>query len=398
VGVRLEADVAIVGGGIAGLWVLGELRQAGYTALLCERETLGCGQTVASQGIIHGGTKYALTGSLSAAARAIGAMPARWQRALTGQGSVSLRGARLLSDYQYLWSTGELSSRLTGFLAGRLMRSRVSRQAPESGPELFRNPDFSGVLYRLQEPVLDVYSVLGALRAQFLSSLLAVDLPAAEMSETADGRLVLKGRFAAGVSLCLTAKSVVVTAGIGNETFAVVRHAGAAQRRPLAMVLARGDLPLLYGHCLGPGYLPRLTITTHRDAQGRAVWYIGGAVAERGVTLAIDAHIKETRQVLREALPWFDFDGVEWSTLNVARAEPKVAGGQRPDSAAVITDGALMLAWPTKLALAPVLAERVLAILRARNVTPTHRQLCDLDCYPRPRLAEYPWDRELQWS
>jgi hypothetical protein len=378
--------------------VLGELRQAGYKVLLCEREMLGCGQTVASQGIIHGGTKYALSGTMSEAAKAIAAMPARWRQALAGEGSVSLDGARVLSDYQYLWSTAGLGSRLAGFFAGKVMRSRISRQAPESGPELFQTPSFSGVLYRLQEPVLDVRSVLEVLRAQFLPSLLAVDLVAPQTRETADGRLVLTGRLADGTSVFIRAKSVVATAGIGNEAFTARRSIVAAQRRPLAMVLGRGDLPPLYAHCLGSGYLPRLTITTHRDAHGRSVWYIGGGVAERGVTLATEAHIEETRRVLRETLPWLDCDGVEWSTVNVDRAEPHVTGGGRPDTAQVITDGALVLAWPTKLALAPVLADRVLAALRAQNVTPTHRQPCDLDRYPRPRVAEYPWDRELLWS
>jgi hypothetical protein len=317
---------------------------------------------------------------------------------LAGEGSVSLRGARVLSDYQYLWSTAGLGSRLAGFFAGKLMRSRIRRQAPESGPELFQNPRFSGVLYRLQEPVLDVRSVLGVLRAQYLSDLLEVNLVARETRKTAGGKLVLTGRCTDGASVCLTANCVVVTAGTGNEAFAVCGSTGATQRRPLSMVLARGDLPLLYAHCLGPGYLPRVTITTHWDAQGRSVWYIGGAVAERGATLATEAHIEETRNVLREALPWLDFNGVEWSTVNVDRAEPEVDGGGRPDTAAVTTDGALVLAWPTKLALAPILADRVLAILRAQNIIPTHRHLSDLDRYPRPRVAAYPWDRELQWT
>ena len=58
-------DVAIIGGGIAGTWLLRLLSQKGYNAILLEQNELGCGQTLASQGMVHGGLKYALTGLLS---------------------------------------------------------------------------------------------------------------------------------------------------------------------------------------------------------------------------------------------------------------------------------------------------------------------------------------------
>jgi glycerol-3-phosphate dehydrogenase len=64
-------DVAIVGGGIAGLWLLARLRQRGYGALLIESERLGAGQTICAQGIIHGGAKYACTGRVSDSAKAL---------------------------------------------------------------------------------------------------------------------------------------------------------------------------------------------------------------------------------------------------------------------------------------------------------------------------------------
>ena len=75
----LETDICILGGGIAGLWLNARLRQLGYSTLLVERGALGGGQSVKSQGIIHGGTKYALNGKLSSAAEAIAGMPERWR-------------------------------------------------------------------------------------------------------------------------------------------------------------------------------------------------------------------------------------------------------------------------------------------------------------------------------
>ncbi len=86
----VTVDVAIFGGGIAGLWLLNRLRAEGYSALLLESGALGGGQTCKSQGIIHGGMKYALTGSLNADALAVSDMPEIWRACLEGKGEIDL--------------------------------------------------------------------------------------------------------------------------------------------------------------------------------------------------------------------------------------------------------------------------------------------------------------------
>ena len=78
-GQELHVDVAIVGGGIAGLWLLNRAANAGYSTLLIEKAALGAGQTLASQGMIHGGVKYMLGGITTGASETIAGMPARWQ-------------------------------------------------------------------------------------------------------------------------------------------------------------------------------------------------------------------------------------------------------------------------------------------------------------------------------
>ena len=70
-----STDIVVFGGGVAGLWLLNRLRSEGYGAILFESDSLGCGQTVASQGIIHGGLKYALKGSLKGSANVLANMP-----------------------------------------------------------------------------------------------------------------------------------------------------------------------------------------------------------------------------------------------------------------------------------------------------------------------------------
>ena len=46
----IDCDVILFGGGIAGLWLLGRLREAGYAALLLESRARGGVQTTASHG------------------------------------------------------------------------------------------------------------------------------------------------------------------------------------------------------------------------------------------------------------------------------------------------------------------------------------------------------------
>ena len=139
---HLQVDIAILGGGIAGLWLLNRVRAAGYHAVLFEAEALGSGQSVASQGMIHGGVKYTLGGALSGASEAIADMPAHWRRCLAGDGDVDLRGTRILSDHFYMWSSDNALSRVTTFLASKALRGRVDALKPRDYPALFQHPAF----------------------------------------------------------------------------------------------------------------------------------------------------------------------------------------------------------------------------------------------------------------
>jgi glycerol-3-phosphate dehydrogenase len=139
---QLNVDVVIFGGGIAGLWLLSRLRQAGYHTLLLETESLGAGQTRYSQGIIHGGTKYALTGKLTASSESIFSMPKIWRDCLNGKGEVDLSTATILSEHQYMWSTPNLLSRLSGFFASRVVRGRMVAVNKNNRPAVFQNKKF----------------------------------------------------------------------------------------------------------------------------------------------------------------------------------------------------------------------------------------------------------------
>ena len=122
----LSTDILVVGGGIAGLWLNARLRRAGYSTVLVENKALGGVQSMRSQGIIHGGTKYALHGALTGASEAIADMPSLWRECVAGTGELDLRGVRVLSDAHYLWSPGGLAGNLTSFFASKAVRSRVA--------------------------------------------------------------------------------------------------------------------------------------------------------------------------------------------------------------------------------------------------------------------------------
>ena len=57
-GMPYTYDIILFGGAIAGLWLSNVLLREVYDVILIESDRLGCAQTQASQGMIHGGQKY----------------------------------------------------------------------------------------------------------------------------------------------------------------------------------------------------------------------------------------------------------------------------------------------------------------------------------------------------
>jgi glycerol-3-phosphate dehydrogenase len=395
---EIETDIAIFGGGIAGLWLLGRLREAGYSALLLESRALGGVQTIASQGIIHGGTKYALTGKLTGASDAIAAMPGIWRACLRGEGELDLSRVPLLTDHQHLWSTGRLASEMAGFFASQVMRSRMDALPPEQCPEILRHPGFSGHVYRLDEPVLDVAALTAELAHRYGEYCLQLDPKELHIGEGTPPLLELRDPDAG--SLNLRAHHLVLAAGAGNERLlaALGRGKPAMQRRPLHMLMLRGRLPTLYAHCLGAGATPRITVTTHPAANGARVWYLGGHIAESGVERSAQKQIAAGRRELEQLLPWLDLESMQWAGFRVDRAEPRQPGGRRPDRPFLESRDSISVAWPTKLAFTPALAAELLQELKRTGITPGGSTQTPSIPWPRPPLAPPPWEEVREWS
>jgi glycerol-3-phosphate dehydrogenase len=386
----ISTDVLIVGAGVAGLWLNARLRRLGYSTVLVERASLGGEQTIKSQGIIHGGTKYALHGALTGASEAIADMPRRWREALAGTGELDLSSTRLLSDAHYLWSPGTLAGNLTSFFASKAVRGRVDQVKGEQLPPALQDRAFKGKVYRLAELVIDVPSLLANLAQLAGDSLLA-----GEHIEPLHEAGALVGLRVDGREI--RAQRVVLSAGSGTEALlhALGLEQPAMQRRPLHMVLAKGhNLKPLYAHCLGGGPKPRVTVTTHPAADGQWVWYLGGDLAEAdGVAREPAAQIAAAQQEIAGLLPWVDQTQVRWATLRVERAEPAQSGLVRPDNAFLAEQQGLLVGWPTKLALAPDFADRVLASFERDGIRPTTQ--ADLANLPRPPLGVPAWEQLL---
>ena len=399
----IETDVIVIGGGIAGLWLFRTLNLKNYKTVLLEQDSLGGGQSIKSQGIIHGGTKYTLTGNLTGASQAISGMPDRWRKALEGKGGKNepdLSTAGILSEHHYLWSPGDIGSRMTSFFASKAVRGRVKPLESDEFPAIFKHDGFRGKVYALNEIVLDIASVVKALVADLEQQTIKVD-----WSENGNARLVsTSGNIdyieiqQADKTIHLKAKRYVTTAGEGTE--ALMNLWGIEkpkmQVRPLHMALVRLDHPEpIYAHCLGTSALPRITVTSHPDKDGKWVWYLGGGIAEDGVKLSEEELIATAKRELGKLLPWVNLEDAEWGTLRVNRAEPKQSKLLRPDAAFCQAVNNGIVSWPTKLALAPNLTDEVVRMLEEAGIAPSLDALEIPRDLPQPEICPNFWSDVL---
>lgn len=391
---KIECDVLIFGGGVAGLWLLDELRRRSCRALLLESRALGAGQTIASQGILHGGLKYSLGGLVDASSRAVAEMPQRWRDSLAGSAAPDLRSVRVLSPCCYMWRTDSLASRAGLMAAKVVVRTAIEKTDADSRPQALAH--CPGEVLRIDEQVLDARSLLEGFLAVHRDTIVRIETgPVDFNTPAADSVQVELKLFGDSEKTRLTARHVVFAAGEGNE--ALRKSAGLEtdimQRRPLHMVMVRGDLPTLYGHCID-GNKTRATITSNTSADGRVVWLVGGEIAELGVALEEHALVAFAREELRSVLPGVNFKSTQWATYRINRAEGRATGNRRPEGVVWRREGAVLTAWPTKLVLAPQLAREIADTL---NFPPEHPAFTLPNHWPRPDVAAPPWENAREW-
>jgi hypothetical protein len=293
-------------------------------------------------------------------------MPRAWADSLAGRTAPDLRAARLLAQSMLLWHGRGGTARAGAGLAARLLAARVCELSSAERPALLAHGALAPRVFAVNEPVVDVPSLVSALVSAHAGAIGVVDWQHAHFLRDVTGRV-------SGVDhdgLLLRAATTVLCAGAGNQQLLARLDARtpSMQRRPLRQVLVKDRvLRPLYGHCIGSHGQVRLTVTSHRHRDGAWVWYLGGGLAERGASLEPAALIEAARAELSELFPTLDLAHAAWRTQLALRAEP-AARGRRPDDVFVgKMPGApgAVVAWPVKLALVPRMAERVEALLGA---------------------------------
>jgi len=400
--VVIEKDALIIGGGIAGLWLLNRLKSASYQVMLLDKNPLGSGQSVASQGMIHGGIKYALTGSLTSATAAIADMPAHWRACLSGQGDVDLRGTRLLSEHYYMWPRNSLRSRLNAFLGSKALRGKVSTVKTADYPAFFKGR-INGPLYELSDIVLDVPSLLYCLSERYRSDIKLVSPQNLSFEHAEDGSIRELHYRHQDQDYVIRAKRYLICSGEGSAELLKKMLPDAAlpdhlqmQLRPLQMTLLKHNLKdPLYVHCVADqlSTTPEVTITSHQCSDGKTAWYLGGELAESGTDRSPDEQIVSARNKLAELFPWVDLSLAQWHSFYIQRAEAKTPDGLRPETASIHTHRNVVLCWPSKLTLAPHLGQQLIDHFHTEGIYPgSEYHNPDLSGWPFPGLASPPWE------
>jgi glycerol-3-phosphate dehydrogenase len=379
-------DMVIIGGGIAGLWTLASAREKGLNAILLEKSALGCGQTISSQGIIHGGSKYALAGSMSLATNMISDMPNTWINAIKGNSDIKLSNVEVLSDTQHLIPSSGIDTQLLSFLGSKTMASHTEKIGKKSLPAQYQTLGINRSIFRLNEIVLNIETLLKSFQDQYGDYIFQANVN--ENNIHSDANALYQHNIYIENST-IHCHYIVIACGENMTTFP--KKTTVMQTRPLHMVMVKGkSLPAIYAHFIGRSTKPVITITSHPTSDHQTVWYLGGDLAENGVDKNENAQIDEAKKLLKKLTPKLDLSHeLIFSTHRINRAEPAQNTLTRPDDAFINNNNNIISGWPTKLALAPRFAEKVLAETHT-NIKSTQANRIDL-ILPHPSIATFPW-------
>lgn len=391
---HIKVDAVILGGGIAGLWTLNCLRRAGYQAILLEKSSLGDGQTIHSQGMIHGGVKYTLQGTSNKLATVIDTLPQYWSKCLAGEGEIDLSEVQHLSNYQYLWSASRLTGTISKLLIENVLKTKVTKLKQAQYPSILQAIHSEGQVFRMSAPVLDSKSLIEQLAAPYQNDLLKIDPKAFELVFDDQYNINHINLRLNQEPLKLSASRYIFTAGEGNHALLNGKQDyPEMQRRPLRMTVVKmPQLPPLYGHCLSHSSVPRLTITTHKTMDAQRVWYLGGKLAETGATRDASDQVAQTRRELACLFPSLDFRKAEVSSFIINRAEPRQPFMRRAPSIFVKSIGNQVIGWPLKLTLVPLLGKQIMTDFQQSGIMP-RAQPISLAKFPKPKIAKPFWDQ-----
>lgn len=381
-------DIVIFGAGIAGLWTHAYLTSLGYNSLLLESDKIGGGQSIASQGIIHSGLKFAFAGKISTLAKSISAMPERWRASLSGAGEIDLCKAHINASSQLLLIPPGLLGNISKTVAKKALGKNVREIAQNEWPEEIKKSGFNGSIIFMDELVLDIPSVIHALAEPHCQSIKAISKSDAEKPLDFLKRNNIEAK-----------KILFTAAGSNHEIAKRETHDGGleTQSRPLLMAMIKPAPFPLFAHFLGTSDKPVATVTTHTDKNGELVWYIGGLVAERPMTAPAQESIDAAKKAFSNYLPAIDISNAHWAVLPIARSEGKSkTDGWMPDTPTLHRAGNTLYGWPTKLTFAPMLGDSILKELQNSEISLSNTKE-DWSFLPAPAFAQPPWEA-AQWK
>lgn len=365
-----HADIIIFGAGIAGLWLHHRLIKAGYNALLLETSGIGGGQSIASQGIIHSGLKYAFAGKINALAQSISAMPDRWRLALNDHDhSVKLDQTQIAATSQLLLIPSGFMGGLIKLVTQKTLGNQVCPLHNDEWPESLKETGFKGQVINMGEPVLNVPSLIKNLAEPHADAIRKIDMDQVKIIQDDKGaidHLIINDQK-------VSADHYIFTAAGSNHRIATqLSHDKGlkTQARPLLMGIMRPAPFDLFAHLVGKSDKPVATITTHYDENGTRLWYLGAAVAERAKESPIEEMITATQKAFKAYLPEIDLTAVQWDAVPIDRIEgTSDTEGWMPDTPTLHHAHNTIYAWPTKLTFAPMLADKVFDSLKLTSKT-----------------------------
>ncbi len=383
--IEQKVDVLIFGGGISGLWTLNSLAAEGYNAILVENNSLGKGQTIVTQGIIHGGDKYLLPNNFSLASYlGIKGMPKGWQEHFEGKRTPNLSNIEISSRECLYWFPNENHNNRIMKMLMLMVRQYTSTWIKE-----YHKKDFPEVLKEnakivlgVKENVIDTNSLLEEL-AKKQNIFYANTIPEFTMDSDGNVEKVVVGDYE------IKPKIVVMTSGEGNEALAkkVGIEQNIMQRRPLRHLFLRGDLPELYCH-IADGQTTMMTVTSHDKLSKELVWNIGGDYSKPWLKEKPDSFIEKSVAKLSTYFPQIDFDSCSKGLFDIDRAEG-LNNGQRPGDPVIYKHKNILVAWPTKLTLAPKLSDGIVERIRKAIKPMSRRNLSSPN--PQIKIAQAPW-------
>jgi len=387
----------VVGGGVQGLWLLADLTDMGYSAVLLERARPGFGQTGHSHVFIHEGHIYAYNKEPEeVVVRRIESVQKAhrlWKDALQPGGRLASL-APISSDF-YVGLRDK--NKATSFEKVCRRTNINYAPVPANTAPGFGVMDGLERLLKSEGFCLDSKALLAGLMGHGGLAQRAGRCTEIRVDSYDAGRFGLSVKCDSGIPLDVRARSLVLSAGAGNEKLlsqlfdriGAPPDANAAKQQTVKtfmLVLRHEDGSMQPTHGMFPDS-GGIFLVSRKDPSGRTVWLIGDRqrklVSHPGEMTAFDAAtwFQTFRMELDKLFPSVlsNRAAYEWGIYEATKAEPHTVGesekyregGAFPGQYHVHKHPAapLWLTWPSLLTFAPAVAEHIAADV-ASNISP----------------------------